>query len=292
MPALELIVLGAIWGASFLFMRVGTPEFGPLPLILVRVGVACLVLLPVMAQAAARQQVRKNWWALLVVGATNSALPFCLFAWSTLYLNAGMDAILNATTPLWGALIAYVWLKTPLTRDQSLGMLLGVTGVIILAWPTVQHGQASTLPAMLAVLLATASYGFSGHYSRRHLGDVSPYVNAWGSQFFATLLLALPALWLWPQHAPDTHAWAAVLTLGLLCTGLAYVIFFRLIRARGAAFAISVTFLIPLFGVTWGALFLAEPVGFELVIGGAVILVGIAMTTGKLKLLPQRWATA
>lgn len=263
-----------------------------MPLILVRVGVACLVLLPVMLQATARQQVRKNWWSLLIVGATNSALPFCLFAWSTLYLNAGMDSILNATTPLWGALIAYLWLKTPLTRDQSLGMVLGVSGVVILAWPTVQHGQASTLPAMLAVLLATGSYGFSGHYSRRHLSEVSPYVNAWGSQFFATLLLVLPACWLWPQHAVSTRAWAAVLTLGLLCTGLAYVIFFRLIRARGAAFAISVTFLIPLFGVSWGALFLAEPVGFELVIGGLVILVGIAMTTGKLKLLPQRWATA
>ena len=292
MPVAELILLGAIWGASFLFMRIGTPEFGPFPLILMRVGVACLVLLPVMAKASARQQVRAHWPHLLLVGFTNSAVPFCLFAWSTLYLNAGMDSILNATTPLWGALLAWAWLKTPLTRDQSLGMLLGVVGVMVLAWPTVQHGQASTLPAMLAVLLATASYGFAGHYSKRHLSNVTPYVNAWGSQFFATLILMPVAVVFWPDHAISHRAWAAVLTLGLLCTGLAYVIFFRLIRERGVAYAISVTFLIPLFGVTWGALFLGEQVGYEVVLGGLVILLGIALTTGKLRVLRRNAASA
>lgn len=163
---------------------------------------------------------------------------------------------------------------------------------MILAWPTVRHGQASTLPAMLAVLLATASYAVAGHYSKRHLASVTPYVTAWGSQFFATLILLPVALALWPEHAVSHRAWASVLALGSVCTGLAFVIYFRLIHARGAAYAMSVTFLIPLFGVTWGALFLGEPVGYEVVAGAAVILLGIALTTGKLRMLQRDSATA
>ncbi|MBB5189919.1 drug/metabolite transporter (DMT)-like permease [Silvimonas terrae] len=287
MNAVELVVLAAIWGASFLFMRMGSSEFGPVPLIALRVGIAALVLLPVIFSATSRLHVRSHWKPLLVVGLTNSALPFCLFAYSTLYVNAGLDSILNATTPLWGALIAFVWLKVSLTRDQILGMVLGLAGVLVLVWDQLGAGQGTQTLAILAVLLATLSYGFAGHYSRRHLVGLPAPLTAWASQFFSVLVLLPGALYWWPQHAVSDSAWWAVIGLGVVCTGLAYVLYFRLIAHTGASYAMSVTFLIPVFGVAWGALFLHEQVGVQTTAGCLVILLGTALATGKLQLLQR-----
>ncbi|GGP24623.1 DMT family transporter [Silvimonas amylolytica] len=287
MNAIELVVLAAIWGASFLFMRMGSAEFGPVPLIALRVGIAALVLLPVITAASSRQHLRSHWKPLLIVGLTNSALPFCLFAYSTLYVNAGLDSILNATTPLWGALVAFVWLKVSLTRDQVLGMVLGLAGVLILVWNQLGAGQGTQTLAVLAVLVATLSYGFAGHYSRRNLVGLAPPLTAWASQFFSALVLLPGALYWWPQHAVSTTAWWAVIALGVMCTGLAYVLYFRLIAHAGASYAMSVTFLIPVFGVAWGALFLHEAIGMQTVTGCLVILLGTALATGKLQLIQR-----
>lgn len=285
MNAFELIVLAAIWGASFLFMRIGAPEFGPVPLIALRVGIAALMLLPVLLQQQARKDVRTHWWPLLMVGVTNSAFPFCLFAYSTLYVNAGLDSILNATTPLWGALIAFVWLGTRLTADQVLGMVLGLTGVLILVWEHLGAGQTTQLGAVGAVLLATLSYGFASHYSKRNLVGIAPPVITWASQFFSLLVLLPVAMIYWPRHEVSTTAWLAVLGLGAMCTGLAYILYFRLIAHAGASYAMAVTFLIPVFGVAWGRLFLGEPITAQMIAGCLVILLGTALATGKLQLM-------
>jgi drug/metabolite transporter (DMT)-like permease len=202
-------------------------------------------------------------------------------------VNAGLDSILNATTPLWGALIAFVWLKVSLTRDQVLGMALGLVGVLILVWKQLGAGQGTQTLAVVAVLLATLSYGFAGHYSRRHLVGLAPPLTAWASQFFSALVLLPGALYWWPQHAVSDSAWWAVIGLGVMCTGLAYVLYFRLIAHAGASYAMSVTFLIPVFGVAWGALFLHEPVSMQTVLGCLVILVGTALATGKLQLIQR-----
>ncbi|AMO94997.1 eamA-like transporter family protein [Collimonas fungivorans] len=280
----ELFLLAAIWGASFLFMRVGTPEFGPVPLIFLRVGIAALVLLPVLRSAAARSHLRSKAWPMLVVGVFNSAIPFSLFAYSTLYVNAGFDAVLNATVPLWTGLIAFVWLKAPMSRAQVIGMLVGMAGVVVLVWDKIGEGQAGVWLATAAVLLATLCYGFAINYSKTRLAGVPPFVVAGGSQLAATLVLLPLAFWYWPAATVSATAWYAVLALGVVCTGLAYAIFYRLLDRVGSAYAASVTFLIPIFGVIWGAIFLKEEVTPGMVLGCLIILLGTALATGKLNL--------
>jgi drug/metabolite transporter (DMT)-like permease len=280
----ELLSLAAIWGASFLFMRIGAPEFGPVPLIALRVGIAALVLLPVLRSAVARNHLRRKLWPMLVVGVTNSAVPFSLFAYSTLYVNAGFDAVLNATVPLWTGLIAFAWLKIPMSRPQVIGMVVGMLGVIVLVWDKIGEGQPGVWLATGAVLLATLCYGFAINYSKTRLAGVPPFVVACGSQLAATLVLLPLALLYWPTVPVSPVAWYSVLALGVLCTGVAYVIFYRLLDSVGSAYAASVTFLIPIFGVIWGAIFLKEKVTFGMALGCLIILLGTALATGKLDL--------
>jgi drug/metabolite transporter (DMT)-like permease len=284
MNAIELMLLAAIWGASFLFMRVAAPELGPIPLIALRVGIAALILAPALRTAHSFGQFRSRLWPLLVVGLTNSALPFCLLAWSTLYVSAGLDSVLNATTPLWAALIAATAYQATINRGQMTGLLLGLTGVMVLVWDTVEAATKHVPLAIGAALLATLLYGFAVNYSKRHLAGIRPFVVAFGSQFFASIVL-VPLAWLaWPKHAVIPSTWACVAALGIVCTGLAYVLFFRLVENVGASYAASVTFVIPIFGVLWGVIFLNEKVTPMMIAGGAIILLGTALASGKLKL--------
>ena len=288
MPALELLLLAAIWGGSFLFMRVGAPVLGPVPLIALRVATAALVLLPILRRAELREQLRRRWWPLAVVGLSNSALPFTLFAVGALHLGAGFESILNATTPLWAACIGALWFGSPISRTQGLGLLLGFGGVVILVG---EHGGASTGASLLAAapaLLAPVCYGFAVHYARRHLARTDPMLITFASQAFAALMLAAPGVALWPARPVPATIWAAVLALGILCTGVAYVMYFRLVLRVGAAHAASVTFLIPVFGMLWGALFLHESVHPSMIVGSAVILAGTALAGGQWRRLLRR----
>jgi len=289
MNLIELFALAAIWGSSFLFMRVATPEFGPIALITLRVGIAALVLTPVLRSADARSQFRSKVWPLFVVGVTNSAVPFCLLAYSTLYVDAGFDSILNATTPLWAALIAVAGFQVSMGRSQVAGLALGLVGVVVLVWDTLDAGAGGVPLAIGAALLATLSYGFAVNYSKRHLAGVKPFVVAFGSQFFASAVLVPLALFFWPKHSIAPATWACVAALGVVCTGFAYVLFFRLVEHVGAAYAASVTFLIPIFGMIWGAAFLGEKVTSMMIVGCTIILFGTALASGKLRwLLPRR----
>lgn len=289
MNLLELFLLAAIWGASFLFMRVATPELGAIVLIALRVGIATLVLIPVLRSAQARTQFRSKLRPLFVVGMTNSAIPFCLLAYSTLYVNAGMDSILNATTPLWAALVAVTLYQTAMNREQTLGLLFGVAGTIVLVWDTLDSGVKGIPVAIGAALIATMCYGFAVNYSKRNLAGVRPFVAAFGSQFFSALVLLPLALILRPHHPVASTTWACVAALGIVCTGFAYILYFRLIERAGAAYAASVTFVIPIFGVLWGALFLGEQVTPTTIVGGLIIIFGTALTSGKLSwMVPKR----
>ena len=285
MPFLELLVLAAIWGASFLFLRMAVPEFGPLPLIALRVGIAALVLLPVLRTAKARAEFRRKFWPLLVVGITNSALPFTLFAVGALHLGAGFEAILNATTPLWAAVLGATLFGTSIGRAQIVGLGVGLLGVVILVGNQPGLSQGAAHWAVAAALLAPMSYGFAVHYACRHLAGVNPVLTAFGSQLTAAVLLVLPAAFTWPAQPVAGGIWAAVVALGVLCTGLAYVLYFRLVAQVGAAYAASVTFLIPAFGMLWGALFLHETITGAMLAGCAVILVGTALAGGQWKRL-------
>lgn len=282
MNVIELLVLAAIWGASFLFMRVAVPELGPIPLIALRVAIAALVLAPALRSGGARSQLRSKLWPLFVVGVTNSAVPFCLLAYSTLYVNAGVDSILNATTPLWAALIAATFFHGSMRLGQVVGLLLGLAGVVVLAWDTFIGGGSALPLAIGAAVLATLFYGFAVNFSKRHLAGVNPFVVAFGSQLSASILLVPLALFFWPKHSVAPSTWAYVAALGVVCTGFAYVLFFRLVGRVGAAYAASVTFLIPIFGMIWGAVFLGESITSVMIAGCAIVLFGTALASGKL----------
>jgi drug/metabolite transporter (DMT)-like permease len=285
----DLILLAALWGGSFLFLRVGAVAFGAAPLAAVRVTGAALFLLPLLVVRGQVGVLRTHWKTILLVGLTNTALPFLCYAYAALAISAGLSAIFNATTPLWGALIAWVWLKDRPGPWRLAGLAIGFVGVLGLGWDQAGFKPgadgARTGLAVLACLAATALYGFSGNFTKRHLTGLPPLALAAGSQLSATLFLALPAWWSWPAINPGPTAWAAAVTLAVLSTGVAYILYFRLIANVGAANAMAVTFLIPAFAMVWGGWLLGEVPTGGMLAGGAVILVGTALATG---LLPRR----
>lgn len=290
----DFAMLAAIWGSSFLFMRIGTVEFGPLPTAAVRVAIAALFLLPIVWLRGLMPELRKNWKRIFFIGVLNSGIPFACFSFALLSITTGLSAILNATVPMFGALIAWAWLKDRPNRSRVLGLLIGFAGVAMLAWDkaSFKPDASGVAPgwAVLACLLACLCYGISASYTKRYLSGLPPLVTAAGSQMGATLGLALPALWLWPARMPSGSAWLALLAVGVLCTGVAYILFFRLIENAGPQRALTVTFLVPVFAVLYGLLFLGESVTPWMMICAGVIVCGTALSTGLLKLKLGRQA--
>ncbi len=284
----DFLMLAAIWGASFLFMRIGTVEFGPLPTAAVRVGIAALFLLPIVWLRGLLPVLGQNWKRIFLIGLLNSGIPFACFSFALLSITTGLSAILNATVPMFGALIAWVWLKDKPTPSRVLGLLIGFAGVALLAWDkaSFKPDASGVAPgwAVLACLLACICYGISASYTKRYLSGLPPLVTAAGSQIGATLGLALPALWLWPARMPGGSAWLALLAVGVVCTGVAYILFFRLIENAGPPRALAVTFVVPVFAVLYGALLLGESVTPWMLGCAAVIVCGTALATGLLKL--------
>lgn len=280
----EMLLLAALWGASFLFMRMSAADFGPVPLVFVRVALAGALLLPLLAARGQANVLRARWRELAVVGLLNSALPFVCFTLAALVLGAALMSVFNATAPIWGALVAWAWLGEKPSASRAAGLALGVAGVGVLSWgkADLQPGGHGVSPALgiAACLAATLMYGVAANYSRRKLAGVPPLAQATGSQLAGAVVLAVPALFLWPAATPPLRAWGAAGALALACTALAYVLYFRLIAHVGAARAISVTFLIPAFATGWAWLFLGEVPSASMLGGGAVILLGTALATG------------
>lgn len=286
--AAEFILLAALWGASFLFMRLGTLEFGPLPTAGLRVAIASLALLPVMLSRGLWPQLRQHWKPVMICGLINSAIPFALFSFALLSISTGLSSILNATVPLFGALVAWLWLGDKPGASRTVGLVIGFIGVALLA-----SGKASFKPdasgavtawGILACLLATISYAVAASFTRRYLSGLNSLMVATGSQIGAALGLALPTLLMWPAQAPSLKAWGALLALGTLCTAVAYVLFFRLIERLGPARAITVTFTIPVFAVFYGVTLLGETVTTWMLFCGVIVLCGTALATGLVKL--------
>lgn len=280
----DLLLLAAIWGASFLFMRMAVPEFGPVALSAVRVAGAAAFLLPLALWNHGSIHLRSHAGHLAVAGLLTSGLPFLCFSFAALSITAGLSSIFNATTPLFGALVAWLWLKDRLVRSRVLGLAIGFAGVVGLAWgkANFKDGADNTGWAVLACLAATLCYGIAASYTKRYLQGVPSLMQAAGTQLAAAVFLALPALWWWPATVPSLRAWLATGALSIVCTGLAYILYFRLIARVGPANAITVTFLIPAFAVLWGWFFLGEGVTLAMVVGSAVILVGTSLVTGLL----------
>ncbi|NER80546.1 MAG: DMT family transporter [Leptolyngbya sp. SIO1D8] len=282
----ELLILAAVWGGSFLFMRIAAPELGPIWLIGMRVLLAGLALLPLLIKQGLWQQLHRHWRPLLIVGLLNSALPFSLLAFASLSLPTGITAILNGTAPFFGVAVAFVWLHERLTVSQVLGLILGFAGVVVL----VGLQETAITPAFgLAIsagLTAAAMYAIATPFIRLNLKGVPSLVIATGSQLSAAgwLIPLLP--FTCPANLPSGNVVLAVLALALLSTSLAYIFYFRLIQAVGSTRALTVTYLIPLFAMLWGAIVLNEAITLAMVIGSGLILVGTAIANGLLKRPP------
>jgi drug/metabolite transporter (DMT)-like permease len=271
----EWLLLGGLWGASFLFMRVASPEFGPIALIAMRVSAAALFLIIPMMLSRNTTMILRFWKQLLVLGALNSAIPFTLFAYATLSMKAGDAAVLNATAPLFGGLIGYVWFRELLSMQKIIGLLIGFCGVVILVWGKL--GGADGVMPLLAGLAAAVLYGVGAHYSKHALKGVPPLVVSNGSLIAAAIMLLPLALLTWPVAMPSGTSWLCVAALGLGCTAIAYLLYFRLLRNVGAANAMTVAYLIPVFGILWGYLFLQESVTISTWIGGLTVLAGTSL---------------
>jgi drug/metabolite transporter (DMT)-like permease len=287
---IELVTLAALWGASFMFMRVGSPEFGPFLFTALRTGIAALFLYFCLIKYQQTNALAGRWRQIFVVGALNTAIPFALFGYATLTLTAGTTSVINATTPMFGAIVAYFWLKDKLTLSATIGLIIGFIGVYLLVSENLHFGDSAgqnnstnALVPTLAALLAAMCYGISANYTKKHFTGIKPLALAAGSQISATVILLPISLCFIPETMPSSAAIGSVLLIGTICTGVAYILFFRLIAQLGPAKAISVTYLIPAFGILWGALFLGEKISLTMLLGGVVILIGVALTTGVIK---------
>lgn len=269
-------------------MRIAVVELGPFATAGVRVTIASIFLLPILLYKGLGQLLLRHWKPVFFVGLLNSAIPFVCFSFALLSITTGLSSMLNATVPLFGALVAWLWLHDKPTRSRSLGLLIGFVGVAMLAWDQagVKPGASGIAPvwAVLAGLLACTCYAISASYTRRFLADVPPLVIAAGSQIGAMLGLALPALWFRPTQMPSLNAWLALLAVGVISSGIAYILFFRLIANAGPARALSVTYAVPVFAVLYGLIFLGEKITPWMLICAAVIVAGTALSSGLLKL--------
>ncbi|WP_259363275.1 DMT family transporter [Colwellia sp. MB3u-4] len=289
--SIELLLLAAIWGASFMFMRVGSPEFGPIVFATLRAGIAAIFLIICLVLFKETKALKGRWRDIFVVGALNTAIPFTLFSFATLTLTAGTASVLNATAPMFSAIVAYIWLKDKLSLSAMFGLVIGFIGVYLLVSDNLHFDieftdksvENNALLPTLAAMLAPLCYGISANYTKKNLSTIKPLALAAGSQIAATAMLLPLSLFFIPETLPSSNALWSVLLIGVICTGVAYILFFRLIAQLGPAKAISVTYLIPAFGILWGALFLGETISLMMLLGGGIILLGVALTTGVLR---------
>jgi drug/metabolite transporter (DMT)-like permease len=276
-----LIFLAAIWGGSFLFIRIAAPVLGSIFLMAVRVALAAAGLLVYALSQSSLPNFRNCWKQYLVIGALNNAIPFVLIANAVIDLNASLSAILNATTPLFTTLVAAVWIGEPFGRRRGLGVFLGILGVVILVGLSPIPFSTKVLLAVIQSLLAALSYGLGAVYTRKHFQGANPMHTSLGQLTGSTLLLAPLAAISLPAAPPTVTVVLAVVLLALLGTSFAYLIYFRLISSAGPTTAASVTFLVPFFSILWGVLFLQEPLSLGMFLGLGVILCSVGLVIGR-----------
>jgi len=279
----EFVLLGMIWGSSFVFMRMTSQQFGPWTTAWLRVSVAILVLLPFLLLNGHTASLKQHWRTVMAMGVVNSGIPFICFAYAVLHISTGMSSILNGISPLFGALIAWLWLGERPGHWRAIGMLVGFVGAALLAAGVsggLSFDAGANGWAMLACLVATACYGTATSMSQRYLSGVPPLVIATGSQMGACLLLVLPGVWFHPTQWPTASAWIGLLMIGAVSTALAYMLYFRLIAKTGGTRTLSVTYLVPLFANIIGVVFLDETLTLRILLCGGLILLGTAMANG------------
>jgi drug/metabolite transporter (DMT)-like permease len=278
---LLLIALAAIWGSSFMFMRATVEAFGPIALIAVRVGVAALFLGLFLLTPKRRKELGAHWKHLAWIGVINSALPFVLFAYASISLSGGNVSLLNTMTPVFTAIIAHFWLKDKMSPLQILGLFICIIGLVILVWDKLDISEADSPSLALAIFAGISAplfYGFASNSTKKYLSKVTPLTATAGSLLFATLFMLLLLPFFMPNNINHISNldWIYAIILGLVCTAVAYLIFFKLIHDIGPSRAVSVTFLIPIFAFIWGYLVLDEVVTLRMWGATAIIVVGMS----------------
>ena len=279
----SLLLLSAIWGASFLFLRMTSAQFGPLFLIEMRMLIAFIALLPVFLFTGKLDDLLQNWGKIFIASLITMAVPFCLLAFATLYIGAGLASIINASVPFFTAILGFLLFRQSLSLLGVLGLVVGFAGVVVLAVEPAGGGDDSgaKLLAVSAGLLASFLYGLGANYTARYLQGVSGFAITTGCLFYSSLYLAPFAYLQRPEVMPTGSIWLAVITLGAVCTGLAFVLFYRLIARIGSARTVTVTLLAPMFSVVWGWMILDERITLVMALGSVLVLSGVAMTAGK-----------
>ena len=282
-----LIILSIIWGGAFFFGKVAVAELPPFSIVLGRVGIAAIVLNVIVRITGYRMpRSLKIWRDFMVMGALNNMIPFSLIFWGQIHIASGLAAILNATTPLWTVTLAHF-----MTRDERLntsrltGVVLGIFGVIIIIGPDALKGFGSNVMAQLAVIGATISYALAGIFGKR-FRDIPPIVTATGQLTCSTLMIIPIAIWVdkpWLISMPGVQTFGSIIALALVCTALAYIIYFRILASAGATNILLVTFLIPISALILGAIFLGERLELRHFLGMGIIVIGLAAIDGRVK---------
>ncbi len=290
----RLLALAALWGLSFPLQKFAAPVLGAVTIAWTRVAVAGAMLLAVALASRRPLDLRRFGGRYALLGLVNTALPFTFFplAVGSFKTPSSLASVMNATSPLWGAAIGWLWLRDRLRRPQVLGLALGLGGVVVTTgWRAGVAGVAGAAGAAGAAagrpyggiglcLAAAACYGWASVFTKKRLAEAPAMGMAASSQLAATLWLSpLQVASGWPRHA-TTGYWTIALAIGLACTGLAYLLYYRLILDLGPARALTVTFLIPVFGVLWSRLLLGEAIRPSLLAGGTLVLAGTALVTG------------
>jgi drug/metabolite transporter (DMT)-like permease len=275
-----LIMLGVLWGGSFLFIRVAVPAFGPFMLVELRVGLAAAALFLYALAAGSMPKIRGRWRSFLVLGFLNAAVPFSLISAAEIHLTASLAAILNSTTVMFTAIVAAVWMGDALTARKAIGIVLGIVGVsVLVGWdPLPLNGIV--LLAVAAMLLASLSYALGATYAKQSFSGIPPIGMALGQLGGAVALLLPLAVVSLPERAPSTVVTFSMLGLAFLSTAVAYLIYFRLIENVGPTSTVTVTLLVPVFGLLFGVLLLEEPFGPGTLAGLGIILTSVVLITG------------
>ena len=278
-----LLLLGSLWGASFIFIRIAAPVLGPIWLIDLRVWIAGIVLLIYALIVRKLPDFKKEWKYYLMLGLLNAAIPFSLIAYSAVHLNASLTAILNATTPLFTAIVARIWLKEYLSVRKVIGILIGLVGVcILMGWSSVPF----TLEVWLSIgasLTAALFYGIGSVYTKLTFTNTPALSLSIGQQLAAGIILIPLSVVTVPTATISLTVMIAVLGLAVLCTAIGYLLYFYLVEHVGPTKTVSVTFLVPLFGIFWGILLLNEHITLGTIVGLIVIFIGVILMNGVQK---------
>ena len=277
-----LTALAAIWGSAFMFIKISAVDFGPILLVTLRLLIAGLVFMPFLLRKKKRSLFKAYLPAILIIAIVSNAIPFTMFAYASLGATSNMLGILNGTTAFLTTIIAYFWLKEAVTSKQIIGLFLGFIGVLILVNPS---NGSTTLIASLCAMIGSLCYAFNATYLQKYHSNSDKIVLIGWSMLFGGLFMIPLASFNLPNAMPDTNSILALFWLAVISTGVGYLAYVRLIDRIGAVKTATLTYLLPVFSIIWGAIFLQEKITIFILGGFIFVMMGMyyANTSSKLK---------